>query len=302
MILVFDVGNTELTIGLFSEAELRGHWRVMTDVARTSDEFGVLLRSLLQTGGFAPDVVRSVAIGSVVPRVTEPLSDACVRYFTVGAPLIVDARADLPITLDVDEPLTVGADRLINTLAASRIFARDAIVVDMGTATTFDCITADGVFLGGVIAPGIRTSAETLTRRTSKLPATELTLPSRVIGRRTEECIRAGVMFGARRRDRRIGATDQGELAATADADGDRDGRLRRDDGAAVHLVRSSGAISDASGAAARPRADPRPGSSVCKPFCYNRLSRVVAARTGLTASAGQRYTSALLALPPVEC
>jgi type III pantothenate kinase len=111
--------------------------------------------------------------------------------------LIVDASSALPITLDVDEPLTVGADRLINTLAASRLYARDAIVVDMGTATTFDCITADGVFLGGVIAPGVLTSAETLTRRTSKLPATELVVPTRVIGKRTEECIRAGVLFGA---------------------------------------------------------------------------------------------------------
>ena len=197
MILVFDVGNTELTIGLFAESELRGHWRVMTDVARTADEFGVLVRTLLATSGFGADVVRSVAIGSVVPRVTGPLSEACVAYFAVGSPLIVDAAADLPITLDVDEPMTVGADRLINTLAASRLFARDAIVVDMGTATTFDCITADGVFLGGVIAPGILTSAETLTRRTSKLPATELVIPPRVIGRRTEDCIRAGVMFGS---------------------------------------------------------------------------------------------------------
>src|SRR5205085_2394131 len=114
-----------------------------------------------------------------------------------GEPLIVDASAKLPITLDVDEPMTVGADRVINTLAASRMYERDAIVVDMGTATTYDCITADGVFLGGVIAPGIATSSETLTRRTSKLPATDLAVPRRVIGRRTEECIRAGVMFGA---------------------------------------------------------------------------------------------------------
>ena len=197
MILVFDVGNTELTIGLFSESVLRGHWRVMTDVARTPDEFGVLLRSLLSASGFMPDVVESVAIGSVVPRVTGPLSEGCQQYFSVGQPLIVDASADLPIRLDVEEPLTVGADRLINTLAASRLFARDAIVVDMGTAMTFDCITAAGVFLGGVIAPGVLTSAETLTRRTSKLPATEITLPTRVIGRRTEECIRAGVMYGA---------------------------------------------------------------------------------------------------------
>ncbi len=197
MILVFDVGNTELTIGLFQETELRGHWRVMTDVARTPDEFGVLLRSLLAASEFLPDAVDGVAIGSVVPRVTGPLSEGCQAYFPVGAPLIVDASSRLPIKLDVDEPMTVGADRLINTLAASRLYGRDAIVVDLGTATTFDCITSDGVFLGGVIAPGVVTSSETLTRRTSKLPATELTIPPRVIGRRTEECIRAGVMFGA---------------------------------------------------------------------------------------------------------
>lgn len=197
MILVFDVGNTELSIGLFSESELRGHWRIMTDATRTPDEFGVLIRSLLAASGFSHEIVESVAIGSVVPRVTGPLGEACVRYFAVGEPLLVDAGARLPITLDVDEPLTVGADRIINTLAASRLYEHDAIVVDMGTAITFDCITSDGVFLGGVIAPGVLTSAETLTRRTAKLPATELTVPTRVIGRRTEECIRAGVMFGA---------------------------------------------------------------------------------------------------------
>jgi type III pantothenate kinase len=197
VILVFDVGNTELTIGLFSDSTLRGHWRVMTGVARTPDEFGVLLRSLLAASEFTPDVVEAVAIGSVVPAVTAPLAQGCRQYFSVSQPLIVDANSPLPITLDVEEPLTVGADRLINTLAASRLFARDAIVVDMGTAMTFDCITADGVFLGGVIAPGVLTSADTLTRRTSKLPATELMVPAHVIGRRTEECIRAGVLFGA---------------------------------------------------------------------------------------------------------
>lgn len=197
MILVFDVGNTELTIGLYTGSQLSGHWRVMTDVARTADEFGVLLQSLLTARGFDPRGVDGAAIGSVVPRVTRPLTDACEQYFAVGTALVVDARSGLPITLDVDEPLTVGADRIINTLAASRLYHRDAIVVDMGTATTYDCITSDGVFLGGVIAPGIMTSAETLTRRTSKLPATELIVPERVIGRRTEECIRAGVLFGA---------------------------------------------------------------------------------------------------------
>ena len=111
--------------------------------------------------------------------------------------MIVDARSPLGITLAVDEPMTVGADRIINTLAASQLHKVDCIVVDLGTATTYDCITADGVFLGGVIQPGVRTSAETLFRRTSKLPATELVAPKKVIGTRTEECIRAGVVFSA---------------------------------------------------------------------------------------------------------
>jgi len=197
VILVFDVGNTELTVGLFDGDALVGHWRMMTAVSRTADEFGVLLQSMLAARRFAADAVRDAAIGSVVPRVTAPLATACREYFGNGSVIVVDARAALPITLRVDEPLTVGADRLINTLAASRLFHRDAIVVDLGTATTFDCITADGVFLGGVISPGIQTASESLTRRTSKLPATELSIPARAIGTRTEDCIRAGVVFGA---------------------------------------------------------------------------------------------------------
>jgi type III pantothenate kinase len=128
--------------------------------------------------------------------VTGTLVEAAARL-TATAPVVVDARSPLGITLAVDEPLTVGADRIINTLAASRMYRCDCIVVDLGTATTFDCITAEGVFLGGVIQPGVRTSAETLFRRTSKLPATELQAPKKVIGTRTEECIRAGVVFGA---------------------------------------------------------------------------------------------------------
>jgi len=196
MLIVFDVGNTETTIGLFERSVLVAHWRIMTDVARTADEFGLLLRALLDSVSVAHTAVQSAAIGSVVPPITEPLARACEQY--LGAtPLIVDARTLLPIRVDVDEPLTVGADRLINTLAASRLYGRDTICVDLGTATTFDCITSEGVFFGGVIMPGVRTSADTLARRTSKLPATELIPPMRTIGRRTEECIRAGVLFGA---------------------------------------------------------------------------------------------------------
>ncbi len=196
MLIVFDVGNSETTIGLYDGTVLAGHWRITTDVGRTADEFGLLLLGLLASIKVAPDRISASAIGSVVPPISGPLGEACTRYLS-APPVTVDARAPLPITVAVDEPLTVGADRLINTLAASRLYARDTICVDLGTATTFDCITADGVFLGGVIMPGVRTSAETLTRRTSKLPATEIVPPQRVIGTRTEECIRAGVLFGA---------------------------------------------------------------------------------------------------------
>lgn len=196
MLLVVDVGNTETTLGLCDGEVVTDHWRVTTDAARTPDEVYLLLRSLLSAANVPQERVTGAAIGSVVPSVTGPLGFATARL-TGSRPVIIDARSELGIRLAVDEPMTVGADRIINTLAASRIFRSDCIVVDLGTATTYDCITADGVFLGGVIQPGVRTSAETLFRRTSKLPATELVAPTKVIGTRTEECIRAGVVFGA---------------------------------------------------------------------------------------------------------
>jgi type III pantothenate kinase len=196
VILVFDIGNTETTVGVFDGSELRAHWRLTTAVERTPDELGLLLFELLRAGSLDRAHVTGAAIGSVVPAVTGPLVEALDRWLGVSA-RVVDARAGLPIVLQVDEPLTVGADRILNTLAASRMYKVDTVVVDLGTATTYDCITADGVFLGGIIAPGLRTSADTLIRRTSKLPATELVPPARAIGTRTEDCIRAGVLFGA---------------------------------------------------------------------------------------------------------
>lgn len=199
MILVCDVGNTETTLGIYERQSetVRSHWRIMTDVPRTADEFGLLLRQLLIDEGINPTHINGAAIASVVPRITLPLVAACRTWLADKPVHLIDGSSDLPIKLDVEEPLTVGADRIVNTLAASRLYRRDSIVVDMGTATTFDCITADGVFLGGVIAPGVLMMAESLTRKTAKLPATELVLPKRVIGRRTEENIRAGVMYGA---------------------------------------------------------------------------------------------------------
>ena len=196
MILAFDVGNTETTIGLFDGARLVAHWRVTTDAQRTPDEMGVLVHALLTSAGLDRSTVQGVAIGSVVPPMESVITEASQRWLSAPV-VVVHAMSPLPIRLDVEEPHTVGADRIINTLAASRRYARDTIVVDFGTATTYDCITADAVFLGGIIQPGIRSSAETLFRRTSKLPATELMPPAQVIGKRTEECIRAGVLFGA---------------------------------------------------------------------------------------------------------
>lgn len=195
MLLALDVGNTETTVGLFEGKKVAAHWRLTTHVDRTPDELVLLLRSLLAGAKVDAAKVTTTGIASVVPSMTQPLAEA--GRMLGSETLVIDGSSALPITLDVEEPLTVGADRIVNTLAASRLFERDTIVVDLGTATTFDCITADGIFLGGVIAPGVRTALETLVRRTSKLPSTEIVAPQRTIGRRTEECIRAGVVFGA---------------------------------------------------------------------------------------------------------
>lgn len=196
MNLVFDVGNTETVLGLFDNGELIDHWRISTHPDRTVDELGLLIRSLLRESGFALDLVNASAIGSVVPPMTRTLVDAVERHLGTQA-LVIDGSTALPIRLDVDEPNSVGADRIVNTLAAARMYKRDTIAVDFGTATTFDCITADGVFVGGVIAPGLRTGAETLVRRTAALPTVDLSPPDRVIGRRTDTAMRSGIFFGA---------------------------------------------------------------------------------------------------------
>lgn len=196
MLLALDVGNTETTLGLFLRDRLEASWRLTTTPLRTPDEWAAAITVYLTQAGRSTQEARAAIVASVVPQVTQSLCEG-VALATTVRPLVVDARAKLPIVLDVDEPLTVGADRIVNTLAATQLFERDTIVVDFGTATTFDCITADGRFIGGVIMPGVRTAADDLVRKAAKLPATELSPPERVIGRRTEDCIRAGVLWGA---------------------------------------------------------------------------------------------------------
>lgn len=196
MLLAIDIGNTEITVGGFAGERLDGHWRLTTVVERTPDEWAAMLTAYFVHAGRSTHEVDAAVFCSVAPRVTEAMR-AAVQQACGVAPVEIGPATDLPLTLDVEEPMSVGADRVVNTLAASRLYQRDTIVVDFGTATTFDCITADGRFLGGVIAPGVRTAADNLTRKTAKLPSTDLVAPARVIGRRTEECIRAGVLYGA---------------------------------------------------------------------------------------------------------
>jgi type III pantothenate kinase len=195
--LVVDVGNTETVVGLAkSTTELLAEWRVSSSVPRTGDEMTALIRAFLVGDGFGDVEIERGVVGSVVPTVNRVWVKT-LRALTKGEVVSVGPASPLPIRLDVDEPLTVGADRIVNTLAAREMYGRDTIAVDLGTATTFDCITADGVFLGGVISPGLRAGLDWLSLRTAKLPRVELVPPDRVIGRRTETCIQSGVFYQA---------------------------------------------------------------------------------------------------------
>ncbi len=198
MHLVIDVGNTDSVVGLMrvGQRKLLAQWRISTALPRTPDEFRMLLRELLDEAGYGPHTIQRATVGSVVPAVTSVLVPA-LETLAPGTVQVVDASSPLSVTVDVDEPLSVGADRIVNTLAAARLYKRDTVVVDLGTATTFDCITADATFVGGVIAPGVTVGLEWFSQRTAKLPRIDLSLPARVMGRRTEECMRSGVFFMA---------------------------------------------------------------------------------------------------------
>ncbi len=199
MHLVVDVGNTETVLGLFEpdSLNLSAHWRYATVVPRTADELRLMIRGFLQGDGHEIGELSRVVIGSVVPVQTELL----LRTLSPGSSaeiLVVEGVGGLPVRLAVDEPPQgVGADRIANTVAAAHLFGRDTIVVDLGTATTYDCITADGVFLGGVIAAGIMAGEEWLAGRTAKLPRVAFGPPEKVIGRRTATCLQSGIFYSA---------------------------------------------------------------------------------------------------------
>ena len=198
MDLVVDIGNSETVFGMVQKEglEIVDHWRIKTSKARTADEQESLLNAIMSSRGFSKDSVRRAVIGSVVPSHTATVVKGLERLLKDDC-IVVDSKSSLPIDLDVEEPLTVGVDRLLNTLAAKVIFNKDILVVDFGTATSFDCITSEGVFIGGVIAQGIESGMEWLADKTAKLPSVELLPPDRVIGKRTEECIQSGIFFSS---------------------------------------------------------------------------------------------------------
>ncbi len=198
MDLVVDIGNSETVFGLVQDESLEvvDHWRIKTSRDRTADEYQNLLGSMVNNRGVPLDDLRRTVVGSVVPGHT-PVVVKGLEGLLKQACVVVNSESSLPISLEVEEPLTVGIDRIVNTLAAKVIYDKDVLVVDFGTATSFDCITADGVFIGGVIAQGLEAGVDWLAHRTAKLPSVELSVPKRVIGKRTEECIQSGIFFSS---------------------------------------------------------------------------------------------------------
>ena len=193
MLLVIDVGNTNLTLGVVEAGSIVSVRRAATPRDATADEVELLISGLLALDGRTLDEVERVSIASVVPIATAAVEAAAARR---GIPAITASATTVPIGIRVDHPDEVGADRLVNTLAAGRLYGTPAIVVDVGTATTFDCIAPDGAYVGGAIAPGLVLGLEALATRTAKLPRVELRAPARAIGTNTVSAIESGAVLG----------------------------------------------------------------------------------------------------------
>lgn len=196
LLLVVDAGNTETVVGLFSGETLLGSWRIASERSRTADECRLLVGLMAQEAGVAVSRIAGASIGSVVPPITAAFRE--VAEARLGIPTVVlTGETDSGVHIRVDHPREVGADRIANAVATYRLYGGPAVVVDLGTATTFDVVSARGEYLGGAIAPGILTSSEDLFRRAARLPTVDLTFPERVIGRSTQESLRSGILFGA---------------------------------------------------------------------------------------------------------
>ncbi len=195
MLMVLDVGNTNTVLGVYFNEELLNHWRLTTERERTADEYGILIRTLFGLGEVSNGTVTAIVISSVVPPARPALEEMGVRYFGIQ-PLFIEATMDLGMPVRYHPPADVGADRIVNAVAAYAQFGGPAIVVDFGTATTFDAISPQGEYLGGVIAPGIGISAEALFLRAARLPRVEIRPPSKIVGDSTVGSIQSGLYWG----------------------------------------------------------------------------------------------------------
>ncbi|MDF2634863.1 MAG: putative transcriptional acitvator, Baf family [Pelosinus sp.] len=195
MLLVFDIGNTNIVLGAYEDEELLQHWRVSTDRLKTGDEYGMLINNLFTYGGLSIKDISAVIISSVVPPLVVPLVKMCQRYFGVE-PLVVGPGIKTGIFIKYENPREVGADRIVNAVSAHHKYSGPLIIVDFGTATTFCAIGENGDYLGGAIAPGIGISTEALFQRAAKLPRIELVKPKSVICRNTVASMQSGIIYG----------------------------------------------------------------------------------------------------------
>lgn len=196
MLLAIDIGNTTVTFGVFQGKKLITTWRVSTAIHRTPDEYANLMLSLMERKDITGSQIKDVVICSVVPPLLIIFEEVC-KHFLKKAPLIVEAGVKTGVRIDMDNPREVGADRIVNAVAAHHLYGGGPlIVIDMGTATTIDVVSKNGDYIGGAIAPGIYISTEALFTRTAVLPRIELNLPKKAIGRNTIAAMQSGVVFG----------------------------------------------------------------------------------------------------------
>jgi type III pantothenate kinase len=195
MLLTIDIGNTNLTLGLYEGDTLGAHWRLATDHNRMPDEYGLQFLGLLQNAGKTIQDIKGISLASVVPPLTGRVVQAC-REYLKQEPLVVDAGVKTGIKVRYEDPKAVGADRICDAVAVMKLYGGPACVVDFGTATTFNAITKDGEYLGGAITAGINLAAEALYTRAAKLPRIDLQVPPSVIGRNTVHAMQSGLLFG----------------------------------------------------------------------------------------------------------
>jgi len=195
MLLVMNINNTNTKLGLHRHGQWLAHWRIASDREKMPDEYAMLVRNLFDFEGLSWDDVSGVALASVVPPLTGTFVEMCQRYIGHD-PLVVTTEIETGVRVLIDYPAEAGADRILNTLAAHRLYGGPAIVVDFGTATTFDAVSAEGDYVGGAIAPGLGIAAEALFSRTAKLPRIELVAPPAAIGRNTVQAMQSGLILG----------------------------------------------------------------------------------------------------------